>query len=246
MDTTSIEVAGMRLLAWADRRLQERSTIVGLCGWLGTIGLASFGGEISSHADTITALAGILSTALVTTSTQSHPLEPLLAAPAITLSATSAVADPAKYAPAPTKGTAMNFLSSVRKVLGIVAVAIAPTWNKAVADALAQAEATLVPLLGDDAKKLCEDAASTTSTGFSKLGNVVTDLAKIAADKGIKADVSVLTVIASKAYLQVVANAPALLDAAIETGITAAAGPVVGAVAAPIVEGAVASLTPAA
>ena len=137
----------------------------------------------------------------------------------------------------------MNLLSTVRHVLGIVAVAVAPSWNKAIANGLAQAEATLVPLIGDDAKKLCEDAASTTDSGFVKLANVVGDLAKIAADKGIKADVTVLTVIAAKAVLQVKADAPALLDAAIETGITVAAGPVVGAVSAPVVEGVVAAAT---
>ena len=100
MDTTSIEVAALRALAWADRRLQEKSTIVGICGWLGTIGFASFGGEISAHADTITALAGMLSTALVTTSTKPRQPELPLTAPVVIPSVTAeAVADPAKASP---------------------------------------------------------------------------------------------------------------------------------------------------
>ena len=168
------------------------------------------------------------------------------------LLAPPALADPAKASPVISMEKHMSLISAARKLFGVIAVAVAPTWNKAIANSLAQAEATLVPILGDDAKRLCEDAASTTLGGFQKLASVVSDLAKIAADKGIKADFMVLTVIASKAYAQIVANAPELLDVAIETGITAAAGPAVGALAAPVVESTVAAgasaagLTPAA
>lgn len=116
----------------------------------------------------------------------------------------------------------MSLIKILRGILGIVATAIAPSWNKHVADTFAQAEAALTPVLGDDAKRLCEDAAATDVPGIQKLGNVVADLMKIAADKGIKADALVLTVVAQKAFAQIKADAPAILEAAIETGVHAA------------------------
>lgn len=229
--------AGTRLLAWADRRLQERSTIAGIAAVLAAAGYSTLGAGLTSHIDLITMAAGALGSGLIAASTKPRPPELMLVTAVPHPLASIAPTDPAKVSPAlPSMEPIMSILSTVRHILGIIAVAVAPTWNKAVANALAQAEAVLVPLIGDDAKKLCEDAASTTDGGFVKLEHVVADLFTIAADKGIKADSMVLTVIAAKAYAQVKADAPALIDTAIETGITVAAGPTVAALTAPIVE----------
>jgi len=232
---TAAVAAGARLLAWAGRRARERSTWAGVPILLSALGYREAAGHLSDLVDVLT-MVGILSGAgLAAATTSAHPAPAIAAAPLGPATSTNRSTTQGAFP--------MSILSAVRHILGIVAVAIAPTWNKAIANALAQSEAVLVPLLGDDAKRLCEDLLSSTLTGFEKLASVVADLAKIAADKGIKADAMVLTVIAAKAYAQVKADAPALLDAAIETGITAAAGPVAGALSAPVVEGVVAAAT---
>lgn len=111
-----LAVAADPLLAWAARRAAEKSTIVGLAGWLATAGFAAAGSQVTSHAALIVTLAGALSTALITTSTKPRPAELLLTDPIpadIHPLALPAPADPLLAEPAPSKENDMSTVSTI-------------------------------------------------------------------------------------------------------------------------------------
>ena len=195
MDTTSIEVAGLRALAWADRRLQEKSTIVGIVGWLGTIGFASFGGEISAHADTITALAGMLSTALVTTSTKPRQPELPLAAPVVIPSVATTATDPAPIAPADTpKEKDMSIGSELKNVLGIVLGILIPGASKATTNLTTTIQNEIAKVYGEAATAMAKELAVDTTgmSGPDKVFAIVKALVATAQKDGFKGDLKVL------------------------------------------------------
>lgn len=67
-----------KLLAWAARRLRERSTYVGLATIAGVAGAHELGAQISQVGDAVTLIVG---TGLVAATTSNHPpLEELVGA----------------------------------------------------------------------------------------------------------------------------------------------------------------------
>jgi len=109
----------------------------------------------------------------------------------------------------------MSFIARIASIFAKPIVAATSFLGNDLDRAFMDAEALLVARYGDAARKLCEDAASTSLRGIEKLGQVVADLIGLAAADGIRADATVLTTVAQKAYAQIRANAAAEIAALI-------------------------------
>lgn len=185
MIAVTLASAAARLLAWAARRAQERSTIIGLAGMLAALGYSTLGERLTSEADLIAMAAGVLSTALVAASTRPHPPE------LIVVPASLPIIPPT---PVITKETTMSIGSELKHILGIVIGILIPGASAAATNLTTTIQNEIAKVYGEAATAMAKELSLDTTgmSGPDKVFAIVKALLATAEKDGFKGDLKIL------------------------------------------------------